>query len=175
MAKADIDLPDSHPIDEFYRPGEILNGIRREHAVRLQGNPRPFQDFRDYGREKIKAAFLSGDILSQAIKTQEDGEPEILQETQNVIVQKAAVRSERIVSLVSPPFHEPFHLLDGLPDLGEGQKRLSAVKVDEALLGKERLKKADSPVQNSRIQSLPPLLLITIDAIKIALISQYDR
>lgn len=65
-------------------------------------------------------------------------------------------------------------MLDGPPKRVKSKKRLTAVETDEALRGQNGMKKVYGLDQGRKIQALFPPRLITIGALKIASVRQYD-
>jgi hypothetical protein len=97
-----------------------------------------------------------------------------LEEVQDIFVQQAAVRSEGISGLEAKLLRQSFHIPHSLLELDKSQERLTAVKADEAPRGEIGMEKIYGLDEGRKFQAFFVLLLITIRAIKIARVGQYD-
>ena len=103
MGEINVELPNAQPYEELNRLRKITDGLRAEDAVGFQRNTGPGQYPRNDRSQKIKSPFFSLEVLSQPVKAQRERKPMIIQESQNILIQEAAVCGEGIADLDIEP------------------------------------------------------------------------
>ena len=154
---------------------KVPNRLRREDAVRFEGYPPPFQDLGNERNEAVKTAFFPGNVLGPPVEAQKKEKSVFVQEPQNLLAQKTAVRGQGVLDLALSPPVLAFEMSDRFPELIEGQKGLSPVKIDIALLGQARKEEIQRLRHRRDVQFPLRSFLIAIGTSIIAAVRQNER
>lgn len=175
MGEVDIDLSDAHSNDGFNRRSEIADRFGAKNAVGFQGNPGPGQYLRNSRGQMSEAPFPPRKILSQSIKAQDERKTVFIKKPQDGVTQEAPVCREGIPDFPDVLLIHSFRIFDGPFELIKREKRLTAIKINDAFRGEKRIEEIDCLCEGRESQELLPLRLVTIGAMIVTSVCQYDR
>jgi len=154
------------------RRGQVGDGLRRENAVGEELDSRTVQQpLEGFGNNRETPLFPAL-ILGPPVKAQQDCEPILIEKSESVIVEKAAVGRDGIPDVFSLPL---VFRLDGMHSASDrvlGQERLPAVKKNRTFLVETGKEKPDGFFDRAQIEEKAVFFLIAVTTGKIALSRQ---
>ena len=172
VGEGNLGVPNAPFDDVPDRGGQVGDGLRRENAVGEELDSRTVQQPLEGSGNNREAPLFPALILGPPVKAQEDCEPILIEKSESVIVEKAAVGRDGISDIFSLP---PVFRLDGMHSASDrvpGQERLPAVKKDRRFLLETGEEEIDGFFDCGRIEKKAVFFLIAVAAGKIALSRQ---